>query len=234
MWWHRQGPVGSAGEHDPLRLLYDVGVRDAFGPFKVFSVAARLSSGTEHEISGATLVSAHPDRKVVTACGGLRVLTDVSTTDAPPFDVLLIPGGVTVASSRTTRWSRGSRTALTELFSHRCGRALYSWRPPTADRPLGHDTLGGSGGTGKALSCFGRPARPAVGVRPEHLHLRRDLRRSRPGATPDLARRLRAGVPGRATDGLPMAGVPGFDGYDRPISLMATPTVPPARMRLPE
>ena len=77
-------------------LVYDdVEVLDAFGPFEVFSVAARLSSGTEHEIGCATMVSAYPDREVVTARGGLWVLTGVSIADAPQFDVLLIAGGIT-------------------------------------------------------------------------------------------------------------------------------------------
>ncbi|MEU5843593.1 DJ-1/PfpI family protein [Rhodococcus sp. NPDC047139] len=96
---------GSAGgePYDPemtttdygILVFDDVEVLDAFGPFEVFSVAARLTSGSEHAIGGATLVSAYRDRPIVTARGGLRVLTDVSIADAPAFDVLLIPGGVT-------------------------------------------------------------------------------------------------------------------------------------------
>jgi transcriptional regulator GlxA family with amidase domain len=77
-------------------LVYDdVEVLDAFGPFEVFSVAARLSAGSPRGSAGATLVSAYPDRPIVTARGGLRVCTDVSIATAPEFDVLLVPGGVT-------------------------------------------------------------------------------------------------------------------------------------------
>lgn len=81
--------------HYGILVYDDVEVLDACGPFEVFSVAARLSHGTDHEIAGATVVSAYPDRPDVTARGGLRLLTDVSIADAPEFDVLLIPGGVT-------------------------------------------------------------------------------------------------------------------------------------------
>lgn len=77
-------------------LVYDdVEVLDAFGPFEVFAVAARLSAGSPHGSAGATLVSAYPDRSIVTARGGLRVCTDVSIATSPQFDVLLVPGGVT-------------------------------------------------------------------------------------------------------------------------------------------
>ncbi|WP_407444569.1 DJ-1/PfpI family protein [Rhodococcus sp. (in: high G+C Gram-positive bacteria)] len=77
-------------------LVYDdVEVLDAFGPFEVFSVAARLSAGSPRGSAGAVLVSAYPDRSIVTARGGLRVCTDVSIATAPEFDVLLVPGGVT-------------------------------------------------------------------------------------------------------------------------------------------
>lgn len=77
-------------------LLYDdVEVLDAFGPFEVFSVAARLSAGHACGSAGATLVSAYPERSTITARGGLRVHTDVSIATAPEFDVLLVPGGVT-------------------------------------------------------------------------------------------------------------------------------------------
>ncbi|MCK0093419.1 DJ-1/PfpI family protein [Rhodococcus sp. F64268] len=75
-----------------ILLFDDVEVLDAFGPFEVFSVAARLSPA---DVAGAVLVSAEPERPTVRARGGLRVQTDVSIADAPPFDVLVVPGGVT-------------------------------------------------------------------------------------------------------------------------------------------
>ncbi|MFD6856900.1 DJ-1/PfpI family protein [Rhodococcus sp. NPDC060090] len=75
-----------------ILLFDDVEVLDAFGPFEVFSVAARLSPT---DIAGAVLVAAYPEWSTITARGGLRVQTDVSIADAPHFDVLLVPGGVT-------------------------------------------------------------------------------------------------------------------------------------------
>lgn len=78
-------------------LAYDqVEVLDVCGPFEVFSVAARLL-GREPDSPAVTvtLVSAHPGRSSVVARGGLVLGTHASLADAPDFDLLLVPGGVT-------------------------------------------------------------------------------------------------------------------------------------------
>jgi len=59
--------------------------------------AARLlakRTPATHEIS-VDLVSAYVDRDLVVARGGLRIIADATIANAPDFDLLLVPGGVT-------------------------------------------------------------------------------------------------------------------------------------------
>ncbi len=80
-------------------LVFDeVEVLDACGPFEVFSVARRLQlrEAVPAPIE-VTLVSAYPDRDVIVARGGLRLIADVGIDAAGGFDVLVVPGGVTTA-----------------------------------------------------------------------------------------------------------------------------------------
>ncbi|MFT4126005.1 MAG: DJ-1/PfpI family protein [Gordonia sp. (in: high G+C Gram-positive bacteria)] len=84
-----------------ILIFDDVEVLDACGPFEVFCVAARLRAREMPEDSvTVTLVSAYPDRAVVVARGGLRLTADVTIADAPEFDVLVVPGGVTTEVER--------------------------------------------------------------------------------------------------------------------------------------
>jgi transcriptional regulator GlxA family with amidase domain len=81
-------------------LVFDeVEVLDALGPFEVFSVANRVrraDAGETDPIFEIILISTDQNR-IVTARGGLRLSTDVSTETAPQLDVLIVPGGVTSA-----------------------------------------------------------------------------------------------------------------------------------------
>lgn len=81
-------------------LVFDeVEVLDACGPFEVFSVASRVR-GTGDEPITVSLVGAIPGEPIVTARGGLRLLVDRTIADAPEFDVLIVPGGVTASVER--------------------------------------------------------------------------------------------------------------------------------------
>jgi len=75
-------PHGSA---PPVRVgivLFDgVQIIDFAGPYEVFGTA------------GFGVVTVSPDGKRVTTAMGLKVTPDASFATAPPFDVLLIPGG---------------------------------------------------------------------------------------------------------------------------------------------
>jgi transcriptional regulator GlxA family with amidase domain len=59
---------------------------DAIGPWEVFTTARMLSSEDRVVTIAAT-------REPVRAAKGLRVIPDCSFADAPPLDVVLVPGG---------------------------------------------------------------------------------------------------------------------------------------------
>lgn len=78
-------------------LVFDeVEVLDLGGPFEVFSTAGRLARTAADEplLRVLTVAAAgHPVR----ARGGLKVVPDHTLDEDPPFDVLVVPGGVTAA-----------------------------------------------------------------------------------------------------------------------------------------
>ena len=69
-----------------ILLFDDFEELDAIGPWEVFSVAKTLSPEDRVVMIAAT-------REPVRAAKGLRVLPDHSFADAPPLDVVLVPGG---------------------------------------------------------------------------------------------------------------------------------------------
>lgn len=84
-------------------LVFDeVEVLDLGGPFEVFSTAGRLARTEDGEPLLRVLTVAPADR-LVRARGGLRVLADHTLDEDPPFDVLVIPGGVTAAVEADTK-----------------------------------------------------------------------------------------------------------------------------------
>ena len=90
----------------------EVEVLDACGPFEVFSVARRLLAPDGPDLQ-VTLVSAYADRTAVRARGGLRLTADVTRTDLPAVDLLLVPGGITTALEHDAdfvAWLAGRRT----------------------------------------------------------------------------------------------------------------------------
>ncbi|GAA2236890.1 DJ-1/PfpI family protein [Rarobacter faecitabidus] len=90
--------------HIGILIFDEVEVLDACGPFEVFSVAARLQGkDRDPEAIKVTLVSAYPERAVVVARGGLKLTADTTIADAPPFSLLLVPGGVTAEVERDPR-----------------------------------------------------------------------------------------------------------------------------------
>ncbi|UUS34515.1 DJ-1/PfpI family protein [Streptomyces changanensis] len=78
-------------------LVFDeVEVLDLGGPFEVFSTAGRLARTADDEPLLRVLTIAATDHPV--RCrGGLKVAADHTLDEDPPFDVLVIPGGVTAA-----------------------------------------------------------------------------------------------------------------------------------------
>ncbi|GIG56080.1 glutamine amidotransferase [Longispora fulva] len=78
-------------------LVYDdVEVLDLGGPFEVFSTAGRLAR-TSDGGPATTVITLAPRPGTVTARGGLRLVPDHTVAEDPPFDILVVPGGVTTA-----------------------------------------------------------------------------------------------------------------------------------------
>ncbi|WP_369929492.1 DJ-1/PfpI family protein [Xanthomonas sp. NCPPB 2632] len=73
-------------------LMFDgVQIIDFAGPYEVFGNA------------GFGVVTVSPDGKPVTTAMGLKIDPDTSFAKAPPFDILLIPGGDVADAQRDTR-----------------------------------------------------------------------------------------------------------------------------------
>ena len=79
-----------------ILLFPDVEVLDFAGPYEVFS-RTRTTPGDESRRSEDTapfrVFTVAPTRDAVAAAGGLRVLPDYGFDDAPPIDLLVVPGG---------------------------------------------------------------------------------------------------------------------------------------------
>jgi putative intracellular protease/amidase len=92
--------VPAFAEHKPMSdppvrvgiVMFDgVQIIDFEGPYEVFGNA------------GFGVVTVSPDGKPVTTAMGLKVTPDASFSTAPPFDVLLIPGGDVADAQRDER-----------------------------------------------------------------------------------------------------------------------------------
>ena len=89
-------------------LAFDeVEALDFCGPFEVFTTASRVH-GRQHAGEPALFeVTSVAAEQAVRARAGLRLLADHSLADAPPADVLVVPGGVVdaaLASADTLAW----------------------------------------------------------------------------------------------------------------------------------
>ena len=93
-----------------ILLFPGVEVLDFAGPYEVFSVASRVAPsacGLKHP--PFEVVTIAPSSGSVVARHGLQVLPDHSFGDAPPIDILIIPGGVVtqiLADAATLEWVR--------------------------------------------------------------------------------------------------------------------------------
>ena len=76
-------------------LLYDeVEVLDACGPFEVFTTASRVAERRGEEPPFRVVTISLQDRLLVHARAGLQLTADCLLADAPPLDVVIVPGGV--------------------------------------------------------------------------------------------------------------------------------------------
>ena len=85
-------------------LLYDeVEVLDAFGPFEVFTTASRVCARRGEPEPFRVVTVSVQDEHLVRARAGLHVTADHVLADAPPLDVVLLPGGVHTAVEQDDR-----------------------------------------------------------------------------------------------------------------------------------
>jgi transcriptional regulator GlxA family with amidase domain len=119
-------------------LVFDgVEVLDMGGPFEVFSTAGRLARTAADEPLLRVLTIAATDRPV--RCrGGLKVMADHVLDRHPPFDVLVIPGGVTTAVEADTDvidWLARRRRTSALTFSICTGAFLLAATGALDGRP---------------------------------------------------------------------------------------------------
>jgi len=78
-----------------ILIFEQVEVLDFAGPYEVFS-RTRIEPGVESRREGVgpfNTFTVALDMGLLRATGGLQVLPDYSTTDCPPPDILVVPGG---------------------------------------------------------------------------------------------------------------------------------------------
>jgi transcriptional regulator GlxA family with amidase domain len=94
-------------------IFHNVEVLDFAGPYEVFS-RTRTVEGTASRLDDAsapfTVFTVAESGAPLNAVGGLKVTPDFAFADAPPIDVLLIPGGMgtrpLVAHAPVIEWMR--------------------------------------------------------------------------------------------------------------------------------
>ncbi len=75
-----------------ILIFDDVEVLDFCGPFEVFSVARPAGSNSDDTALFKVFTIAEEDR-IITCRGGLLVQPHYTIENAPPLDILLVPGG---------------------------------------------------------------------------------------------------------------------------------------------
>lgn len=95
-------------------VFENVEVLDFAGPFEVFS-RTRLEPGPASrrtdDSAPFNVFTVAANRDVVSATGGLKVIPDFAFDDAPPIDLLVVPGGFgtrpLLEDAATAEWIRG-------------------------------------------------------------------------------------------------------------------------------
>ena len=116
-----------------ILIFDDVEVLDFAGPFEVFSrtrtVAGADSRRTDDSAPFQTFTVARtPD--AVTAVGGLKVLPHYAWSDAPPIDILVVPGGfgtrALLHDEATLAWIRETAARSRQVTSVCTGALLLA------------------------------------------------------------------------------------------------------------
>ena len=108
-----QGSLSSEGGQPAavgILLFPDVEVLDFAGPYEVFSVATRIApqvlQGRRRPFAVITIAE---NQALVPARHGLQVMPNYGFDDAPPLDIVIVPGGVMrepLANPATLAWLR--------------------------------------------------------------------------------------------------------------------------------
>ncbi len=116
-----------------ILIFEDVEVLDFAGPFEVFSrtrtVAGSDSRRTDDSAPFDVFTVAR-SRDMVTAIGGLKVLPGYSWADAPPIDILVVPGGfgtrALLQDESTLSWIRETAGRARQVTSVCTGALLLA------------------------------------------------------------------------------------------------------------
>jgi transcriptional regulator GlxA family with amidase domain len=116
-----------------ILIFDDVEVLDFAGPFEVFS-RTRTMPGADSRRSDDSapfeVFTVARTREVVTAIGGLKVIPHYAWDDAPPIDILVVPGGfgtrALLDDDSTLAWIRQSAARAAQVTSVCTGALLLA------------------------------------------------------------------------------------------------------------
>jgi transcriptional regulator GlxA family with amidase domain len=115
-------------------LLFDNEELDAVGPWEVLAYWTR-----EHPEDGFDIITMADTRDPVTCAKGLRLLPDVSVSEAPPLEVLIYPGGrgtrPHVLDPDRLEWVRQQRLSVPLMTSVCTGSLVFAAAGILAGRP---------------------------------------------------------------------------------------------------
>lgn len=116
-----------------ILIFDDVEVLDFAGPFEVFSrtrTIAGADSRRSDDSAPFEVFTVARTRDVVTAIGGLKVLPQYSWADAPPVDILVVPGGfgtrALLQDEATLSWIRETALRARQVTSVCTGALLLA------------------------------------------------------------------------------------------------------------
>lgn len=91
-----------------ILLFTDIEVLDFAGPYEVFTVVRLNEDKRREEASPFDVKLIAETAQPIMTSAGMRVIPDCTMGDAPPFDILVIPGGwgvrKEIANERLIRW----------------------------------------------------------------------------------------------------------------------------------
>jgi len=110
-----------------ILVFNEVEVLDFSGPFEVFSIAMYPET-SEHPFK-VNLVAQSDD--VIVARNGLKIMPDYCITNAPPFDILIVPGGygaeqIEIHNNCIIQWIRDQANTVEILASVCTGAFLLA------------------------------------------------------------------------------------------------------------